>query len=204
MSSPPINHERTTQCCPDHRPQPTKPSPNPQPRRPRERDLRDGTDTHEKEEPSSGDELRPIPDPPQADVMKDGGCGKSTHEGARPPKEHPTGTGSIHDEMVSHKLVPPEIPILLDRGGHPWSVESARPRRSRLTEDGSPDHGRNVIHGVDQRVRPHAAAYATERSQGEARRKGEARVEDAAAFRVHCGGAHGLNDVLRGVKHRQF
>ena len=204
MSSPSIDHERTTQCRPDHRPQPTNPSSNPQPCRPRKRNLHDRTDAHEKEEPPSGDELRPIPGPPQADVVKDGGYGKSAHEGARLPKENPTGTSSVQDEMVSHELVPAEIPILLNRGGHPRSVEGARPRRSRLTEDGPPDHGRNVIHGVDQRAHPQAAAYAAERSQSGARHEGEARVEDAAAFCARCGGADGLNDVLRSVRYRQF
>ena len=129
-------------------------------------------------------------------MVKNGRHGKCPHEGAGLPQKGPTGTSTKNDEKVSIKLVPPEIPELLDRGGHPRSVEKTRPRGRRLAEDGSPDHGFNMILRVDHRVHPQAAHYAAECSQSGARHKGEVWVEDTTAFWVVCGWAERLNDVL--------
>ena len=128
--------------------------------------------------------------------MKDGGYEKCAHEGAGLSQNGSTGTRTKNDEEVSIKLVPAEIPELLDRGGHPRSVEKTGPRGSRLAEDGSPDHCFDVILQVDHCVHPQAAHYAAECSQSGAGHKGEVWVKDTTAFWVVCGWAERLNDVL--------
>ena len=162
MSGPPVEHERTPQNRPGHRPQPTHPPSNPQPRRSRERLLNDRTDAHEEEEPTDSDIFRPISEPPQRDVVKDSGYDKSAHEGAGPPEEFSDRTSSKHDENVSAKLVPAGAPKLLKRGGHRRSVKETRPCGSRLAKNDSPDQGRTVVRGINYRVRPHAVPDAAE------------------------------------------
>ena len=162
MSGPPIEHERTPQSHPGHHPQPAQPPSNPQPRRPRKRLLNDRADAHEEEEPSDGDIIRPIPEPPQGDVVKDGGYGESAHEGAGPPEEFSDRTRSEHDENVSPELVPADAPKLLKRCGHQRSVKDRRPCGSWLTKDDSTDQDGTMVRGINHRVRPHAVPDAAE------------------------------------------
>jgi len=204
MSGPPVEHERTPQNRPGHRPQPTHPSSNPQPRRPRKRSLHDRTDTHEKEESPGGGEFRPIPEPPQGDMVKDGRHGECAHDGAGPPEERSEGTSSKHDENVSRELVPAEAPKLLDRGGQPRPVKEPRPCGSRLAKNDSPDQGREVVRGFDHRVRAHAATDAAERGQSGTGHEGKARVENTATLWVVRGGKEILDGVMRSVEHRRF
>lgn len=204
MSGRRVEHERTPQNRPCHRPQPTDPSSNPPPRRPRERSLHDRTDTHEEKESPEGDEIRSVPEPPQGDLVNDGRDGGCAQDGAGPPEECSSGTSSEHDEDVSPELVPADAPKLLKRGRQPRSVEETRPRGSGLAKHDSPDQGRAVVRGFDRRVRTHAAANATECGQRGTSHQGEAWVENAAAVWVVRGGTEILDGIVRSVEHRQF
>jgi hypothetical protein len=77
-------------------------------------------------------------------MVKDTGYRKCTHDGTGLPKEGSTGASTENDKKLSIKLVPAQIPTLLKRGGRPRSVKEARPRRSWLAEENSPDRCWNV------------------------------------------------------------
>src|SRR5712672_3351610 len=69
MFRPPIDHERTPQNRPRHRPRPARPSSHPHPCHLFENDLHDRSDTHQKEEPPSGNKFRPTPNAPYTDMV---------------------------------------------------------------------------------------------------------------------------------------
>ena len=114
MSGPRVDHQRTPQNRPGHRPEPTDPSPNPQSSRLCKRSLHDRTDAHDEEESPDGDKLRSTPEPPRCDVVKDSRHAERAHDGAGPPEERSKRASSEHDESLSRELVPANAPKLLD------------------------------------------------------------------------------------------
>src|ERR1700748_318661 len=145
MSGPPIEHECAPQERPRHGPQPAQPSSHRQSSRPLKRGLHNDADAHEEEEPSGSAEFRPISDPPQAQIMDEGGHGERAYDRARKSKERAARTRAKNDEKVSEELVPAEAPELADRGGEPGPVRDARPLRGRLAKEDPPDQRCDVV-----------------------------------------------------------
>jgi hypothetical protein len=166
--------------------------------------LHNGAEAHEEEEPPGGAELRPTTHPPQAEMVYERRHGERTHDRARPPQECAAGSGPEDDEKVPEELVPAVAPKVPDGCGQPRAVRDGRPLRGRLAEECSSDQRREVVHGIDHRVRPHATTNGGERCRGEAGQKGQGWVEEAATAGVVDRGADALHDVLRGVERREF
>jgi len=76
--------------------------------------------------------------------------------------------------------------------------------RSWLAEDDPTDQRRDEVRRVHDRVQIHGTENGGESGLAHARQEGQCWVEEAAASGFVDGGADQLQDILRGIKRRDF